>query len=114
MSNTYTTTIDELRCLQSPQPNYVVTVYFSVFGTDGVNTATCGGNIQLEETSETNGFVPYESLTEATVLEWINNATNNQEVFHANIDAQLSLLAQPPVVPSKTQLPWITPNAISE
>jgi len=40
MSITYTTTINSMYCVQSPQPDYVVNVLFTVSGTDGTHTAS--------------------------------------------------------------------------
>jgi len=108
MSITYTTTITSMYCVQSPQPDYVVNVLFTVSGTDGTHTASIDGNVQLAVEANDPNFVPYANLTQATVLGWINAQTNNQENYYANINGQIASLVTPPVSPTATALPWAT------
>ena len=108
MSNTYTTTIKSMYCVQSPQPDYVVNVLFEVSGTDGTHAATIDGNIQCAVEANDPNFVPYANLTPTIVLGWINAQTNNQANYYANIDGQIQSLVTPPVSPQNTPLPWAT------
>ena len=108
MSITYTTTINSMYCVQSPQPDYVVNVLFTVSGTDGTHTASIDGNVQLAVEASDPNFVPYANLTQTIVLGWINAQTNNQENYYANIDGQIASLITPPVSPANTPLPWAT------
>jgi hypothetical protein len=108
MSITYTTTINSMYCVQSPQPDYVVNVLFTVSGTDGTHTASIDGNVQLAVEASDPNFVPYANLTQTIVLGWINAQTNNQENYYANIDGQIASLITPPVSPTATALPWAT------
>jgi len=108
MSITYTTTINSMYCVQSPQPDYVVNVLFTVSGTDGTHTASIDGNVQLAVEASDPNFVPYAQLTQTIVLGWINAQTNNQENYYANIDGQIASLITPPVSPTATALPWAT------
>ena len=102
----YTTTINAMYTVDTPDPSYVVNVLFTVSGTDGTHTASIDGNIQFAEKSSDNDFTPYADLTEAIVLGWINTATNNQANYYANIDGQIASLVNPPVSPMNTPLPW--------
>jgi len=108
MSITYTTTINSMYCVQSPQPDYVVNVIFTVSGTDGTHTASIDGNVQLAVEASDPNFVPYAQLTQTIVLGWINAQTNNQENYYANINGQIASLITPPVSPTATALPWAT------
>jgi len=108
MSITYTTTINSMYCVQSPQPDYVVNVLFVVSGTDGTHTASIDGNVQLAVEASDPNFVPYAQLTQTIVLGWINAQTNNQENYYANINGQIASLITPPVSPTATALPWAT------
>lgn len=91
-----------------PNPTgYVVNVLFTVSGTDGTHTASIDGNCQFSPIEGQN-IIPFEQLTEAEVLGWINAATNNQANYYANIDGQISSMVTPPVSPSNTPLPWAT------
>jgi hypothetical protein len=105
MATTYTTVINSMYTLNSPEQGFVVNVLFTVSGTDGTNTASIDGNIQFTDQVESD-YVPYDQLTEAEVIGWINTATNNQANYYANIDGQINSMVNPPVSPSAQPLPW--------
>jgi len=102
---TYTTTITQMYTVPNPT-GYVVTVNFIVSGTDGTYTANIDGNIQFQPEQGEAGFVPYNELTQAEVIGWINTATNNQENYYANVQGQINSMITPPVSPSSQPLPW--------
>jgi hypothetical protein len=102
---TYTTTINSMYTVSTPDPDYVVNVLFTVTGVDGENTASIDGNCQFNSDQETV-FIPYDELTEEIVLGWINSATDNQANYYANIDGQIESIVNPPVSPVSTPLPW--------
>jgi len=105
--NTYTTIINKMYTLNTPEQGFVVNVLFCVSGTDGTHTASIDGNIQFTDQVESD-YIPYDQLTEAQVIGWINDATNNQENYYANIDGQIQSMITPPVSPSAQPLPWTT------
>jgi hypothetical protein len=105
MATTYTTTINSMYTLNSPEQGFVVNVLFTVSGTDGTNTASINGNIQFTDQVESD-YVPYDQLTESEVIGWINASTNNQENYYANINGQIESMINPPVSPSAQPLPW--------
>jgi hypothetical protein len=105
MATTYTTTINQMYTMNSPEQGFVVNILFTVSGTDGTNTAFINGNIQFTDKVETD-YVPYDQLTESEVIGWINTATNNQENYYANIDGQITSIVNPPVSPQAQPLPW--------
>ena len=107
MTTTYTTTINQMYTVPNPT-GYVVNVIFEVSGTDGTHTAQIGGNISFTPEANEPNYIPYANLTEATVLGWINAATNNQANYYANIDGQIQSMITPPVSPSSQALPWVT------
>ena len=109
MTTTYTTTVTNMFTVQQPNPDYVVNVMFQVTGTDGTHTASIDGNIQCAVTESDPNFIPYAQLTEATVIGWINAATDNQANYYANIDGQIESQINPPVSPQNTPLPWGAP-----
>ena len=88
MATTYTTTINSMYTVSSPDPDYVVNVLFTVTGTDGTNTASIDGNCQFTSDQE-SVFIPYDELTEEIVIGWINANTDNQANYYANIDGQI-------------------------
>jgi len=102
---TYTTTINAMYTVDTPDPEYVVNVLFTVTGTDGTNTASIDGNCQFSS-DQAAVFIPYDELTEEIVIGWINSATDDQASYYANIDGQIASIVNPPVSPMNTPLPW--------
>jgi hypothetical protein len=90
--------------LQQPDPNYVVNVLWTVTGVDGANTASIGGNTQFNSADQVGTFIPYDQLTEATVIGWIpaQDISNAQACVQGQIDSMIT----PPVSPQNTPLPW--------
>lgn len=111
MAITYTTIINQLYTVSQPDPNYVVNVVFTVYGTDGTYSANTTGNIQFDS-NQSSSFIPYNQLTEEIVIGWINEATDNQISYYENVDSQINALKNPPIIPQPQPLPWITPNPI--
>jgi len=105
MATTYTTIINSMYTVSTPDPDYVVNVLFTVTGTDGTNTASIDGNCQFTSDQE-SVFIPYDELTEEIVIGWINDNTDNQANYYANIDGQIESIVNPPVSPQNTPLPW--------
>ena len=102
---TFTTTIKSMYTLQQPNPNYVVNALWEVTGVDGAHTASIGGNTQFTS-QQGPDFVPYANLTEATVIGWI--PAEAIASAQACVQGQLESLANPPVSPANTPLPWAT------
>ena len=101
---TFTTTINSMYTLQQPDPEYVVNVLWTVTGVDGANTASIGGNTQFSSSQASETFIPYDQLTEATVLGWI--PANPIDSAQACVQGQINSLITPPVSPANTPLPW--------
>jgi len=101
---TFTTRITSMYTLNTPEPDYVVNVLYEVTGVDGTNTASIGGNTQFSSADQVGPVVPYADLTEAVVLSWIpaEAITSAQQC----VQGQLDSMANPPVSPSNTALPW--------
>jgi hypothetical protein len=101
---TFTTRITAMYTLQQPDPNYVVNALWEVTGVDGANTASIGGNTQFNSADQEGAFIPYDQLTEATVIGWIPESaiTSAQACVQGQIDSQIT----PPVSPASQPLPW--------
>jgi hypothetical protein len=101
---TFTTTITAMYTLQQPDPNYVVNVVWRVTGVDGEYSAFLGGETQFDSSQQTNQFIPYDQLTEATVIGWISpDAIASAQ---ACVQGQINSMITPPVSPQNTPLPW--------
>ena len=105
MTIQYSTTINSMFTVNTPDPDYVVNVLFTVSGTDGTHTASIDGNIQFAQEAKESGFIPYAQLTQAEVLSWINESCQIPNL-EANIDGQIASMITPPVSPSSQPLPW--------
>ena len=100
----FTTRITSMYTLNTPEPDYVVNVLYEVTGVDGANTASIGGNTQFNSADQVGPITPYASLTESIVIGWIPESaiTSAQQC----VQGQLESLANPPVSPANTPLPW--------
>ena len=101
---TFTTTITSMYTLQQPDPNYVVNVLWEVTGVDGTYTDSMQGNTMFDSANHEGSFIPYATLTEATVIGWIpaQDISNAQRCVQGQIDSMIT----PPVSPANTALPW--------
>jgi len=101
---TFTTTVTQMYTMQTPDPDYVVNAMWQVTGVDGDNIASIGGNTQFSSADQEGAFIPYASLTEATVIGWIPESaiTSAQACVQGQIDSMIT----PPVSPANTPLPW--------
>jgi hypothetical protein len=101
---TFTTTVTAMYTLQTPDPDYVVNVLWQVTGVDGAYTASIGGNTQFNSADQVGAFVPYDQLTEEIVIGWI--PANQIASAQSCVQGQLDSMANPPVSPQNTPLPW--------
>jgi len=102
---TFTTTIDAMYTLQTPDPDYVVNVIFTVTGVDGQYTASIGGNVQFSSADAPAAFIPYSDLTQTIVLSWIDESGQLPNL-QACVQGQIDSMITPPVSPVNTTLPW--------
>lgn len=99
---TFTTTINSMYTLDTPDPGFVVNVLWTVTGVDGSNTASIGGNSQF--TMQEGTFTPYDQLTQAQVIGWI--PAEQIASAQACVQGQIDSMITPPVSPEITPLPW--------
>ena len=73
---------------------------------DVTYTAQTLGSITLEDPADGDAFIPYDDVTEAKVIEWIEAAVNveyMQDALSTDIDNQ-----QIPRNVMRDDLPWVT------
>ena len=99
---TFTTTINSMYTIDTPEPGFVCNVLWTVTGVDGSYTAEIGGNSQFIVQEGT--FTPYTDLTQAQVIGWIPESaiTSAQQCVQGQIDSMIN----PPVSPEAQPLPW--------
>ena len=101
----FTTTITAMYTLQTPDPDYVVNVLYQVTGVDGTYTASIGGNTQFNSADQEGAFIPYDQLTEATVIGWI--PAEAIASAQSCVQGQINSMITPPVSPEAQPLPWV-------
>ena len=109
MATTFTWSIDQMETIQSPQPNYVVEVVWSLKAVDGQYGVMCS-NTQMFNVVASETFIPYAELTEAIVLGWVQDALGASGVAAAEAQAQWYIDRQinpPTEIPKNTPLPWV-------
>ena len=99
---TFTTSINAMYTMDTPEPGFVVNLLWTVTGVDGDNTASIDGNSQF--TVQEGIFTPYDQLTESQVIGWIpaEQIASAQSCVQGQIDSMIN----PPVSPQNTPLPW--------
>lgn len=82
---------------------FVTTVHWSTSKTSGEHTASQYGTESFEATE--GSFVPFDQLTQEMVTGWLKDRWGAEGLAakEAALDAQLAVLANPPVV---SGLPW--------
>lgn len=109
MATTFTWSIDRMRTLQMPQPNYVVEVGWTVVGLNGPYVVSCS-NTQTLNVVQSETFVPYADLTEAIVLGWVQADLGASGIAAVEAQAQGYIDRQmhpPSETPQNTPLPWV-------
>lgn len=87
---TYTWTIAQLE-YNNDADKGVVVAHWRVTAEDGEYTASAYGSQSFTPDASADGYIAYDSLTEATVIGWVQakvGAEATQEALQANIDAQ--------------------------
>jgi hypothetical protein len=83
----YTWTIAQME--RKTSDGFVVTVHYRVTAVDGEYTASTYGTVGYTQESET--FIPFADLTEATVVGWVKDSLGEetvQEALASQIEAQ--------------------------
>ena len=103
----WTWRIKSMYTVQSPNPNYVVTVFYVYTGNQDGTTSSLEGTIRFDSEQETN-FIPYDQLTEEIVIGWVQQALGEQEIVNLqySIQGRIDQLLSPPDIPNLQPLPW--------
>ncbi len=112
MTITYTWKVTGVKVKdEGANTNAIVQTYWQKIGTDeNNNTGTFSGATPFTSSTMTNGntFVPFNELTEETVLSWIKNVVTGNYEEHVN--AQIAKQIQDKIIPvAEPALPWAPP-----
>lgn len=83
----YTWTIAQME--RKTSDGFVITVHYRVTAVDGEYTASTYGTVGYTQESET--FIPFADLTEATVVGWVKDSLGEetvQEALASQIEAE--------------------------
>lgn len=88
------------------QKDVVFTVTWRLNGTDGTYNATVYGSVGITPYQSGEPFTPYNSLTQAQVVGWVQASLGEEQVaeLEANVAGQIQNQINPPVV--TPPLPW--------
>ncbi len=108
----YTWTVNSLYTLDvGSKTDYVAKATFTILGTetvDGVEYTTSLVSRETFAVTEGSDFIPYANLTNDMVIGWIKEKIGEVSVanLEASLGAQIDSKITPPIVPTKTALPW--------
>lgn len=98
----YTWTINQVNRLTAD--NFVVVAHYNVSATDGTYSASTYGTTSFTQ-EEGATYTPYEQLTEAQVIGWVQGSLG-KDVVEASLQSQLDALKHPV---QASGLPWAAP-----
>ena len=89
----------------------VVQIYWECTGTDENNISGTyhGATSWFAWQADAENFIPYNDLTEADVIGWVENAVN-MSLINEQILKQISAIAHPITEVGSDALPWVTVN----
>lgn len=88
--------------LESNTDGGVIVAHWQVNKASGENVATSYGTVSFTPDTSADGYVAYDSLTEATVVQWVQDALDT-ESLEASLDADLAEQASPSIT---VGTPW--------
>lgn len=111
MAITYTWAVTGMKVTNvGSETNYVVQTYWTKTGTDeNGNTGTFSGATPFAPNPSQPDFIPFDQLTQATVLGWIQPLVTGSYEDHVNnvIAEQIAVKVNPVTEPA---LPWAPPT----
>jgi hypothetical protein len=103
----FTWTVTSMDTVQTPIPNYVVSVWWKLTGVDGQYSSFIT-NMSVFDSQQQSNFVPYDQLTEQIVIGWVQEKYGSTGIASCQdtIQGQIDSLKNPSPEPEPTPLPW--------
>lgn len=103
---TYVWTVKSMLTLDTPEPGFVVRVFWTLTGTDSGVSATLPGASDFTQPGDP--FTPYDQLTEAQVLGWVQAELGPEQIasMELSIAANVQSRLNPAPTPEPQPLPW--------
>lgn len=100
--------VTKLECAPETElgPNYVVTAHWECTGVDGIFKGRFFSSTKFDVDPTQPQFVPFENLTEETVLSWIWSADTDKQTIENIVRDTIETQQKPTIV--EVPLPWIT------
>jgi hypothetical protein len=87
-----------------PDNGMVRYVKFKITKTDGVHVADYSGAVMLNQSTESDGFIAFENLSEIIVVKWVKAKLGDElKIINDLLDQQINSLKNPTIVAG---LPW--------
>ena len=80
----------------------VIVAHWRCLGVDGDHTAEAYGTVGFTPDPDAEGFIPFESLTEADVLEWVYESLDKADI-ESKIAAKIAEDKEPK---TEAGVPW--------
>lgn len=110
MSITYTWAVRTVKtCTVENQAGYIFQTYWDKTGTDEDGNVGSFAGATPFTPAITGDFTPFEQLTEAQVLGWIQAVVVGDYEAHVNGQIQKAIDAKKAQVQEAPELPWATP-----
>ena len=107
MTTTYNWTVVQMQAYpeMDGETDVVFVVHWVLNGTDGTYNGSVYGSVGVTLDAGST-FTPYDQLTEAQVVGWVQDALGEEQVaaYEANVAEQIANQINPPVV--SPALPW--------
>lgn len=108
MATVFTWAVDRMMTVQQPDPDYVVSVGWTLTGVDGEYTSSIQGMTPLTVSEDQTGFIPYDQLTPEIVIGWVQESLGESGVnsYENGVNGMIESQKNPPPAPTPTPLPW--------
>lgn len=89
------------------ETDVVVSAQWNILGEDQGYAYNLAGWQQFT-LKQGEGFTPYDQLTEAQVIGWVQDTMGENQVnnLQASVEGSLNAMINPPVEPTNPPLPW--------
>jgi hypothetical protein len=116
MAITYTWSVDKVKITnEGTYTNSIVQTHWTVTGTDeNGTTGTFRGGTPFTAIGSTSTFVPYEELTEAEVISWIQGVVAADPVYSSHINERIiaDIAVQEHTEVHAHELPWASTGTV--
>lgn len=106
MATNFLWKVNSMSVMQTPEPDFVVSVTWSVTAKHGSHSVTTSNVTDFVTPGDP--YTPYDALTEDMVLGWVKDQIGSDGVKQVEnfLLSQISVMDTPPAAPEVVPLPW--------